>query len=179
MARSIVDDAALRAEIEGLAGLSLERLRERWRELYGSKAPQGFRREMLVRALAYQIQVRAYGGLSAGARRRLREIAAAARDGSLDAIAAEPRIKPGTRLIRVWQDKTHSVLVLEDGGFEWNGARHRSLSTIAKSITGTSWNGWTFFGVKRGSANARRLLARADRSTGPGLAHARRRAPMP
>src|SRR5215210_8821945 len=87
MSRSIVDDAALRSEIEGLAALSLERLRERWRELYGTKAPQGFRREMLIRALAYQLQVRAYGGLPAGARRRLREIAAAARDGSLDPIA--------------------------------------------------------------------------------------------
>src|SRR5215210_4040131 len=56
MARSVVDDAALRSEIEGLAVLPLERLRERWRELYGTKAPKGFRREMLIRALAYQLQ---------------------------------------------------------------------------------------------------------------------------
>ena len=170
MAQSIVDDAALRSEIQGLAALSLEQLRERWRELYGTKAPQGFRREMLIRALAYQLQVRAYGGLSTGARRKLREIAAAARDGRLDAIAAESRIKPGTRLIRVWQDKTHSVLVLEDGGFEWNGARHRSLSTIAKTITGTSWNGWTFFGVKRGSVTKGRDSLGRFRTPAPGQA---------
>ena len=95
-------------------------------------------------------------------------ITPAARDSSLDPIASEPRIKPGTRLIRVWQDKTHSVLVLEDGGFEWNGARHRSLSTIAKTITGTSWNGWTFFGVKRGSVKEGRDSLGRFRTPAPG-----------
>ena len=53
----------------------------------------------------------------------------------------EPRIKPGTRLIRTWRNVTHEVMVLNDG-FAWNGERHTSLSTIAKTITGTSWNGW-------------------------------------
>ena len=59
-----------------------------------------------------------------------------------------PRIKPGTRLIRLWQDKTHTVEVLQDG-FEWEGRRYSSLSAIAKAISGTNWNGYTFFGVKR------------------------------
>jgi hypothetical protein len=72
----------------------------------------------------------------------------AAREGRFDPAVIGPRVKPGTRLIRVWQGETHSVLVLEDG-FEWNGTRYRSLSLVAKTITGTNWNGWTFFGVKR------------------------------
>jgi len=60
----------------------------------------------------------------------------------------EPRIKPGTKLIRTWKKDTHEVMVLEDG-IAWRGARYSSLSTIAKTITGTSWNGCAFFGLKR------------------------------
>jgi hypothetical protein len=76
---------------------------------------------------------------------------------------AEPRIRPGTRLIRVWRGKTHTVFVHEHG-FEWDGKLHRSLSTIAKAITGTSWNGWTFFGVKRSKARDGRDAAGRFRS---------------
>src|SRR5918993_3845770 len=137
-------------EIAGLPALSLNALRERWRVLYGNPAPRSLRRDLLMRAVAYQIQVKAFGGLSAATKRKLREIAAAAREGRFDASVVAPRVKPGTRLIRVWQGETHSVLVLEDG-FDWKGTRYRSLSLIAKTITGTNWNGWTFFGVKRGS----------------------------
>jgi Protein of unknown function (DUF2924) len=136
------------AEIAGLPALSLQALRERWEALYGNPAPRSLRRDLLIRAVAYQIQLKAFGGLSAATKRKLREIAAAAREGRFDATLISPRVKPGTRLIRVWRGETHSVLVLEDG-FEWNGARHGSLSLIAKAITGTNWNGWTFFGVKR------------------------------
>ena len=131
-----------------MGGLSLEALRERWPALYGNPAPRSLRRDLLIRAIAYQLQVKAFGGLSTATKRMLREIATAAREGRFDAAAIGPRVKPGTRLIRVWQGETHRVLVLEDG-FEWNGSRHRSLSVIAKAITGTNWNGWIFFGVKR------------------------------
>jgi hypothetical protein len=138
----------LEAEIARLSDLGLAELRARWTALYGRPAPRFFRSKLLVRALAYQMQVKAYGGLSEATKRRLREIAAAARDGTFDAAMTEPRIKPGTKLIRTWKNVTHEVMVLNDG-FAWNGARHTSLSTIAKTITGTSWNGWTFFGLKR------------------------------
>ena len=84
-------------------------------------------------------------------KQRLREIAAAARDGTFDAADLEPRIKPGTKLIRTWKKDTHEVMVLEDG-FAWRGECYTSLSTIAKTITGTSWNGWAFFGLKRPKA---------------------------
>src|SRR3954467_3637325 len=136
------------AEIAGLPDLGLQALRERWEALYGNSAPRSLRRDLLIRAVAYQLQVKAFGGLSAATKRKLREIAVAAREGRFEAALVGPRVKPGTRLIRVWQGETHSVLVLEDG-FERNGTRYRSLSLVAKTITGTNWNGWTFFGVKR------------------------------
>ncbi|MGE0524318.1 MAG: DUF2924 domain-containing protein [Variibacter sp.] len=131
--------------------LGLDELRQRWKALYGRPAPKFFRRKLLVRAVAYQMQVNAFGGLSEVTKRRLREIAAAARDGTFDAAAIEPRIKPGTKLIRTWKKSTYEVMVLQDG-FAWNGDRYSSLSTIAKTITGTNWNGWRFFGIKRPAA---------------------------
>jgi hypothetical protein len=141
---------ALEAEIARLPDLGLRELRARWLKLYGAAAPKFFRRELLVRAVAYQMQVKVYGGLSAATKRRLREIAEAVRNGSEDELFSAPRIKPGTQLLRVWQDKTHRVTVLPEG-FEWEDARYGSLSAIAGEITGTNWNGYAFFGLKRRS----------------------------
>jgi Protein of unknown function (DUF2924) len=95
-----------------------------------------------------QMQVKAYGELSSATKRRLREIAAALRNGNEDDLFSAPRIKPGTQMLRVWQDQTHLVTVLPDG-FEWRGTKHKSLSAIAREITGTNWNGYAFFGLKR------------------------------
>ena len=82
-------------------------------------------------------------------------------------MAAKAQIAPGTRLIRLWQGVTHTVFVHADG-FEWNGARHASLSRIAKAITGTNWNGWTFFGVRRARAGeGRDGLGRVRSSADP------------
>src|SRR5687767_12933333 len=92
----------LEAEIARLPDLGLAELRARWKTLYGCPAPKFFRRKLLVRAVAYQMQVKAYGGLSEATKRRLREIAAAAHEGTFDAAMAEPRIKAGTKLIRTW-----------------------------------------------------------------------------
>jgi hypothetical protein len=139
---------SVEAEIARLPDLGLAELRERWVELYGTPPPKYFRRGLLVRAVAYQIQVKAFGGLSEATKQRLREIAAAVRDGTFEAADLEPRIKPGIKLIRTWKKESHEVTALEDG-FAWKGERYRSLSTIAKTITGTSWNGWKFFGLKR------------------------------
>ena len=136
------------AEVAGLGGLSLQELRGRWEALYGNPVPRSLRRDLLIRAVAYQLQARAYGGLSAATKRKLRGIATAAREGRFEPALIGPRAKPGTRLVRVWKGETHTVLVL-DGGFEWNGSFYGSLSLIAKTITGTNWNGWTFFGVKQ------------------------------
>jgi hypothetical protein len=139
---------SLETEIARLGDLGPAELRARWEELYGSPAPRYFRRGLLVRALAYQMQVKVYGGLSEATKRRLREIAEAAREGTFDEVDLEPRIRSGTKLVRTWKKATHEVMVLDDG-FAWKGKRYTSLSTIAKTITGTSWNGWRFFGINR------------------------------
>jgi Protein of unknown function (DUF2924) len=167
MPRGTIERVALETEIGRLPNLSLFELRHRWQALFGHPAPKSLRRTFLARAVAYQMQVEAYGGLSAGTKRRLREIANAVRTGDANAILGSSRIKPGTQMIRQWQNTTHTVTALVEG-FEWNGRTYKSLSAVANAITGTNWNGFSFFGIKRapsGNKNAagpRRSNSRAN-----------------
>jgi hypothetical protein len=96
--------------------------------------------------LAYEVQAKLLGGLSAATRKRLRRLAERRAD-SGHAARAAPRLKPGTRLLREWQGETHHVTVLEEG-FDYRGERHASLSVIARLITGTRWSGPLFFGLR-------------------------------
>ena len=167
MPRGTIDDPALETEIGRLPNLSLFELRHRWQTLFGHPAPKSLRRNFLARAVAYQMQVEAYGGLSVATKRRLREIANAVRTGDANAILGSSRTKPGTQMIRQWQNTTHTVTALGEG-FEWNGRTYKSLSAAANAITGTNWNGFAFFGIKRapsGNKNAsgpRRTNSRAN-----------------
>jgi len=137
------------AEIAALETLGLPALRELWKKLYRRPAPRFFRRELLIRGIAYEMQVTAYGRLSPKTRKKLLKIAAAHEAGPGFTTAAAPRkLRPGTRLVRAWKGVTHTVNVLGDG-FEWNGQKHRSLSAIAREISGTNWNGFNFFGLDR------------------------------
>jgi Protein of unknown function (DUF2924) len=95
----------------------------------------------MAKAIAYDLQVKAFGGLSGRTRRTLR--AAAKADGRFSLSRLPSR---GTRLVREWHGTRHEVEVLEDG-YLWRGARHRSLSAIARAITGTKWSGPRFFGL--------------------------------
>ncbi len=99
----------------------------------------------MAKAIAYDIQAKALGGLSA---RTIRALKAAAKPGAAPAAATRPP-GPGTRLIREWNGILHEVEVLDDG-YLWRGQRHRSLSAIARAITGTKWSGPRFFGLKGG-----------------------------
>lgn len=149
-------DPAVEAEIEKLADLDLPELRDRWKVLYGRPAPPSFRSKLLRRALAYKLRVNAYGDLSPAMKKRLRDIADAVRNGNADAVLKIPLLKPGTQLIRRWKGQTLTVTVLEDG-FTWEGRIYNSLSALAKAITGTSWSGQKFFGVRQknsGNKNA-------------------------
>jgi hypothetical protein len=166
MSRKAIDDAALEAEIGRLPDLSLLELRNRWKTLFGHPAPKSLRRNFLARAVAYQMQVEVYGGLSVATKRRLREIANAVRNGDANAVLGSSRIKTGTQMIRQWQGATHTVTALADG-FEWNGRTYKSLSAVANAITGTNWNGFAFFGIKRapsGNKNASGLRRTSSRS---------------
>ena len=148
MSRREQDDAALEAEIGRLPDLGHDELRERWKLLFGRPAPKSLRRKFMARAVAYQMQVAAYGGLSAATRRRLREIAVAVRNGDRNSVLGGVQIKPGTQLVRQWQNTTLTVTVLDDG-FALDGRTYKSLSAVAKAIIGTNWNGYAFFGIKR------------------------------
>jgi hypothetical protein len=100
------------------------------------------------------MQELALGGLRPEPQRRLRQIAQEFRETGSTTIRARPELKPGTRLIREWQGRTYEVLVLDDG-FSWQSTRYRSLSAIARTITGTPWSGPLFFGVKPNRAATR------------------------
>jgi hypothetical protein len=97
------------------------------------------------------------GGLRPGLQRQLRRIAQEFKETGAAMIRARPELKPGTRLVREWQGRTYDVLVLEDG-FSWQGRRYRSLSAIARQITGTAWSGPLFCGLKPNRPATRRSL---------------------
>jgi hypothetical protein len=115
--------------------------------------PQGLSRDLLIRALAHQLQEQSYGRTGRALRRRLQTLTAERekRGASFD---PAPALKAGATLVRQWRGHTHAVLV-RDNGFEYEGERYRSLSVIAKRITGAHWSGPRFFGlIKRAAASA-------------------------
>jgi hypothetical protein len=129
-------------------------LKRQWRELYGQEPPP-FSRSYIQSRLAYRIQELAYGGLRPETVARLEALGEQLDGGNLvlRRIRADHRPLPGTRLLREWQGVEHVVTVRPDD-FEFEGRPYRSLSAVARHITGTRWNGWTFFGLKpaRGGA---------------------------
>ena len=141
--------ARLEREIDALADLTRAELVEGWRTHYRTDPPKGTSRRLLVRAIAYEMQAKRYGGLKPATDRRLRMIANGIAEGDHGGRKASPRLQPGARLVREWNGVSHVVEVIE-GGFIWNGDRHRSLSAIARAITGARWSGPRFFGLASG-----------------------------
>jgi hypothetical protein len=139
MTASIADH--VERELAALAELDRTALLERWRMAFGRDPPPRLSRVLMVKAIAYNLQVKAFGGLSARTRRTLRAAAKADRKSAFGKLPG-----CGTRLVREWHGALHEVEVLEDG-YLWRGARHRSLSAIARVITGTKWSGPRFFGL--------------------------------
>ena len=134
-------------EIAGLLDRSTDELRLVWRQLHRAGPPVGLSRDLLIRALAYDLQKRTHGGASAALRRRLQSLAEASEKGAL-AVDRGIVLKAGTTLVRQWRGHTHTVLVQKDG-FEHQGQRYRSLTVIAERITGAHWSGPRFFGLNK------------------------------
>ena len=155
MSRAVQDATACREALSRLPELNLGELRQQWRILYRTEASPHLSRELLVRAVAYRMQEIALGGLRPKRQRQLHQIAQQLKQTGAANIASRPELKPGTRLVREWQGETYEVLVLDDG-FSWQGTQHRSLSAIARKITGTAWSGPLFFGVKPNRPASRR-----------------------
>jgi len=102
----------------------------------------------MTRALAYRIQEIAFGGLSKATLRRLAGLAAEFETDGRIATQSQPRIKLGARLVREWHGRTHSVIASEEG-FQFEGKTYRSLTSIAREITGAAWSGPRFFGLAK------------------------------
>ena len=132
-------------EISELTERSTHDLRAAWRRLHRTDPPLGLSRDLLIRALAHQLQEQTHGGMSRAQRRRLQNLTAASRKAG---VPRDPGVvlKTGTRLVRHWRGHAHTVLVREDG-FEYEGQHYRSLTVIAEEITGAHWSGPRFFGL--------------------------------
>ena len=133
----MTDVAAALAE---LASMDRVALGQRWEAAFGNRAPIGSQATLLRHALAWHVQMQALGK---GAARKSRRTVQALTKTAAGAVT----LSPGTRLLRAWQGRTHHVTVVANG-FEFDGKVWRSLSAIARSITGTAWSGPAFFGVK-------------------------------
>lgn len=151
-------------ELAQLATLSRDDLAQRWKAAFGSVAPSGVRRELLLRGVAWGLQAKRTGGLSPIARRLLKAAkaqhsrrAASANTQGASAVASDgvvlpggsgaaDLLRPGSRLSRDWCGRAYVVDVIENG-FVYDGKVYRSLSSIARLITGTNWSGPRFFGL--------------------------------
>lgn len=136
------------ARLAALKAMKTPELKAQWRELFDSEPPP-FNRRYLESRLAYRIQELAFGGLKPETIRRLERLGEEIDGGGRkkSRVRADAMPIAGTRLIREWQGVEHVVTVTADG-FEWQGRPYKSLSAIARAITGTRWNGWVFFGLK-------------------------------
>ena len=138
-------------ELAELQDMPHAALKDRWRSLYGTEPP-AYKRQHMVRRLAYRVQELAYGGLSDETKAELERIAEEDERQRQGARAERRKPKdthplPGTRLVREWKGRRHEVTAIE-GGFEYDGRRYKSLSAIAKAITEAHWSGPQFFGLR-------------------------------
>jgi hypothetical protein len=140
--------SALDSELAALSTMSAQELRIVWRGLRCGEPMAPASRDLMLREIAYKMQERAYCGLAPAIKRRLHVLAEEFERNGADALAPAPLLKPGTRLLREWGPKTHTVVVLDDG-FEYDGERYQSLTQIARRITGAHWSGPRFFGLRR------------------------------
>lgn len=148
-------------QLAALQNMKLPELQDKWRDLYGFEPPH-FKSPFLKKRLAYRIQELFYGGIEPAVKEKIKEMAAN------DSMASElerpspikknGKILSGTRFIREWNGKTYETIA-RDNGFEYNGQMYRSLTALATAITGTKWNGHTWWGLKN-RKNIRQLSLR-------------------
>jgi len=141
--------AEVLARIVALKSVPIDELKRNWRELFTTEPP-AYNRRFLENRLAYRIQELAYGGLKASTVKRLEELGEQLDGGNprVRSRRVDHRPVAGTKLIREWQGNSYEVTV-QVLDFEFQGRPYKSLSHIAREITGTIWNGWAFFGLKK------------------------------
>lgn len=137
----------IEAQIKAIAAMDLDQLRIAWAQHFG-EAPPGQSKEILRRRLAWALQARVYGGLSAATKRKLKQLHERFTRDPTYTPSPILDLKPGSVLIREWGGLRHQVQVMTDG-FAYQGQHYASLSEIARTITGQRWSGPRFFGLKR------------------------------
>ena len=142
MARRSTDPAAIDAEVDHVRSLGIVALRTRWRSMFDKSPPAGLTKDIIARMIASRIQEEAFGGLDKDSIKLLDRLARGDKPGEVNR-----RLKPGTVLVREYKGERHTVTVMPDG-FLWHETNYASLSTIARTITGTAWNGPRFFGLR-------------------------------
>jgi hypothetical protein len=145
-----MDLQIIESEIGTLADLDLAALRKRWRDHYRCAPPVHMSRQVLIQAIAYGLQKKAFGGLSRSAAMKLNKAAKGpgkSNDPSSRRADIRHRIKPGTRFMREWNGRSYEVIAIDNGKFLYQGEPYTSLSRIARQITGTQWSGPVFFGL--------------------------------
>lgn len=135
----------LAGELASLPLLDREALAEKWQSLYGRQPPARIGSGFLIRAIAYRMQERTLGGIKPATKRFLEK---AAKDNTAGPPTSATNAKLGTRLLREWHGVTYEVLITEDG-VQYGGKAYRSLSEVARVITGAKWSGPLFFGLKK------------------------------
>ena len=151
----VTANASVVMQLAALKRMTVLDLKASWERLFGTPAPNNSRSYLELR-LGYRIQELAFGGLARETRRTL-DLLADEIDGRIGprTIIADPRNPVvGTRLVREWNGVEHTVTVLRDG-FDWQGRKFRSLSAVARAITGTQWNGYRFFGLREARRGGR------------------------
>jgi Protein of unknown function (DUF2924) len=143
MPRSSFNREAIEAEINRIRSVGLDELRSLWRATFRTSPPPGFTKDLIARFLCWHIQEQAFGGLDPKIAKHLSSLAR----GDKSPANHPRRLKPGTLLVREYQGERHTVTIVANG-FVWREATYASLSTIARAITGTNWNGPRFFGLR-------------------------------
>jgi len=145
--------ASIAAQVAGLPHLPMQELWVLW-DRYFSRRPERPNRDFLAARIAYKLQEQAFGGLAAETRRRLEAIGAKHSKIKVRAKPREISFAPGTVLLREWGEREHRVAVTAEGLFDYEGRSFKSLTAVARHITGTQWNGPLFFGLRgaRGAA---------------------------
>src|ERR1700732_74281 len=144
---SDVKSEKLAQELKDLETRGDDVLKNRWRSLYGTKPPQKIHRSLLVAAVAHRMQENALGALKSSVRRHLMQAANTPATPRPSSHYPSLRPRTGTVLVRDWGGVTHQAKVLEDG-ILFRSKRYKSLSEIARVITGSRWSGPLFFGLK-------------------------------
>jgi len=138
-------------QLAHLQNMTLKQLREKWIDLYGNNPPE-YKKQFLIKRLAYRIQELFYGGLSEQTKSNLKKVAKSDPIATISrkipqARKSQESILSGTSFVRIWKDQRYEVVAVENG-FEYKGVIYKSLSAVARKITGTQWNGKVFFGLK-------------------------------